>query len=399
MKRVVAGRVAWTLWAITIALALGSLLVPLPLEEQIGFDAVIVAFLLFLCSYGTVGALVASRLPTNPIGWLMIAAGLSYAVGGFAVSYTESVASGPWSLGARLVVWPGLWIWNVGIGLGGILLLVLFPTGHPPSPRWRPVVWAGIAGLALLSCSAALVPGRIEETGAVNPFGIEGSEPLLEVAAIAGLGLLLICLFGAVASLVARFRRSRGTERLQLKWLAYSGGLVAACLLGALPLEAAAGNSETATNVSNFLVTASLTTIPIAVGLAIFRYRLYDIDRIINRTLVYGLLTALLIGSYVVCVLLLQALLPFSDESAVAVAASTLATAALFGPLRRAVQQIVDRRFYRSRVDAARTIEEFSGRLRRETDLDALSADLIGVVRETVKPSHASLWLRAERES
>jgi hypothetical protein len=394
-----AALIAWSLWGLTVALAVGSFAVDIPFQAVIDLDPVLFSFLIFLVSFSSVGALVALRLPRNPIGWLMLLAGLSYAFGGFAVSYAESVAPGPSSLGGRLLVWPSTWVWNIGIGLGGVFLLLLFPNGHLPSRRWKPVAWAGAIGLALLSASGALAPGSFDDTRAVNPLGVRGAESVLEIVGVVGLALVLTCLLGAVASVGVRFRRSRGTERLQLKWLSYSGGLVATCILAAIPLEASAASSETATNISNFVITASLATIPIAVGVAILRYRLYEIDRIINKTLVYGLLTAILVAGYVGSVLLLQALLPVADDSPAAVAVSTLAMAALFGPLRRRVQDVVDRRFYRSRFNAVRTVEEFGSRLRSETDLDALSADLIGVVRQTVQPSHASLWLRAEKKA
>lgn len=399
MTRRRAALIAWSLWGLTVALAVGSFAVDIPFQAVIDLDPVLFSFLIFLVAFSSVGALVALRLPRNPIGWLMLLAGLSYAFGGFAVSYAESVAPGPSSLAGRLLVWPSTWVWNIGIGLGGVFLLLLFPNGHLPSRRWKPVAWAGAIGLGLLSASAALAPGSFDDTRAVNPLGIRGAESVLEIVGEVGLALVLSCLLGAVASVGVRFRRSRGTERLQLKWLSYSGGLVATCILAAIPLEASADSSETATNISNFVITTSLATIPIAVGVAILRYRLYEIDRIINKTLVYGLLTAILVAGYVGSVLLLQALLPVADDSPAAVTVSTLAMAALFGPLRRRVQDVVDRRFYRSRFNAVRTVEEFGSRLRSETDLDALSADLIGVVRQTVQPSHASLWLRAEKKA
>jgi hypothetical protein len=227
----------------------------------------------------------------------------------------------------------------------------------------------------------------------VNPLGIRGAGAILEFVGVVGLGMVIFALLGAVVSVVVRFRRSKGVERLQLKWLTFAGALVATCIVVAVPLEAAAASSETATDISNFVITASLSTIPLAVGVAILRYRLYDIDRIINHALVYGLISAILVVGYAALVLLLQRLLPVTNDSPVAVAASTLAMAALFGPLRGRVQREVDRRFYRSKFDAGRTIEEFGSRLRNETDLEALSADLIAVIRRTVQPSHASLWL------
>jgi hypothetical protein len=276
--------------------------------------------------------------------------------------------------------------------------VLLFPSGRLPSRRWRPVAWAGGAGIVLLTASAFLTPGPFEDSDVVNPLGIRGAGAILEFVGVVGLGMVIFALLGAVVSVVVRFRRSKGVERLQLKWLTFAGALVATCIVVAIPLEAAAASSETATNISNFVITASLSTIPIAVGVAILRYRLYDIDRIINNTLVYGLISAILVVGYAGLVLLLQRLLPVTNDSPVAVAASTLAMAALFGPLRRRVQREVDRRFYRSKFDAGRTIEEFGTRLRNETDLEALSADLIAVIRRTVQPSHAWLWLAGPKE-
>jgi hypothetical protein len=398
LTRRFATRIARLLWASTITFAIGSFLVGAPFDV-LDLDVVLLAFFIFLISFSSMGALVASRLPENPIGWLMSLAGLSYAIGGFAVSYTESVAPGPASLAGRLLVWPGVWIWNIGIGLGGIFLVLLFPDGHLPSRRWRPVAWAAATGLLLLTASAALVPGPFEDTRADNPLGLRGVGPVLEILEVVGLALVISSLLAAVVSVAVRFRRSRGEERLQLKWLTYAGTFVAICILASLPLESLADTSEVASDISNFVITASLSTIPIAVGVAILRYRLYDIDRIINKTLVYAAITAVLVAGYVASVLVLQRLLPFTDDSPVAVAISTLAMAALFGPLRRRVQDAVDRRFYRNRFDATRTIEAFGIRLRKETNLDELSADLIAVVEETVQPAHTSLWLRAERKA
>ena len=273
-----------------------------------------------------------------------------------------------------------------------IFLLMLFPTGRLPSPRWRVLAWTTGLAVGITLISFALKPGRLRDFAAVqNPFGIGAASEILAVLETVGGWTGLVCIVAVVASLVWRFYRSRGEERLQIKWFAYAATLgVAAILLGDYLVPVAYSGWF-----GVFVWTVAPVSLAVA-AVAILRYRLYDIDLIIRETATYGLLTLSLAFVYLGGVAGLQRLLsPLVGEgNGLAVVASTLAIAALFVPLRRRIQTTIDRRFYRSRYDAAKTLEGFGERLKSRTDLDALDADLISVVRETVQPSHASLWLR-----
>jgi hypothetical protein len=289
-----------------------------------------------------------------------------------------------------IAAWIGTWIWLPSVTLTITFLLLLFPHGRLLSPRWRPVAWLAaavtVAGTALL----AVVPWELLNPGipAENPLGVEGLR-YLGIAPPAPIFLLGIpTTILSVISLVLRFRRSRGEERQQLKWFVYAGVLVVAALFVPLLLPGVA---------STLLQLLVMPALPIAAGVAILRYRLYDIDRIINRTLVYGALTAILALIYLGSVVVLRGLVfGFTGGSSqLVVVASTLAVAALFSPLRRRIQGFIDRRFYRRKYDARKTLEAFSAKLRDETDLEALNNDLVRVVRETMQPVHVSLWLRA----
>jgi hypothetical protein len=388
-----AAHLAWILWGVIITLMLVAGIAGLFRGGE--FDAPFVAFVIFVTVFSTVGALVSSRLPRNPIGWIMTGAADDIGNGGLTLVYEDGVAHrGPIPLAGRLVIWVGSWAWSVGLGLAGIYLLLLFPSGRAPSPRWRWIGFTGAAGVALLIASIAFDPNwQGQGLHGTNPVGIRGAESALRLAGELG-GVLTIGSVGAAAlSLVMRFRRSKGTERQQLKWLAYAAAVIAVSVAALAPIEAVLGSGDELDDISNFLITGSFALVPIATGIAILRYRLYAIDRIINKTIVYGVLTAALVAGYVVGVPLIQTVLPVPDDSAVSVAGSTLVIAALFGPLRRRVQDVVDCRFYRARYDAAQAVEGFASRLRNETDLEALSSDLIGVVARTIQPAHASLWL------
>jgi hypothetical protein len=304
---------------------------------------------------------------------------------GLAEPYAKYAYARPGSLPAPLAaVWVSAWIWNPIIILTLVFPLLLFPTGRSPSPRWRPVSWLAVGLVVAFTVAAALGPSLQLPDGrtTANPIGVAGMD--LDHGLFGALvnWMLLLVLAAAILSLVVRFRRSRGVERQQLKWFTYAGALVLVAPLS----NALIGN------VSYVLVLA----LPVTVGVAVLRYRLYDIDRLINRTLVYGLLTFLLAGVYASVVLVLGQVFGGvgRDPPSWAVASATLAAAALFQPARRRIQQWVDRRFNRRKYNATKTVEAFSVRLRDEVDLGTLTAELLAVVDQTIQPTRASLWLR-----
>jgi hypothetical protein len=385
-----ASRLAWSV----CALALVLLACALALAVLNGADAFAVSFPLALTANVVVGGLVASRRPENPVGWFFLGGALCFAFVAFASGYaTYGLLTAPGALlGARAIAWPLSWLWVPGVMLLLCFVPLYFPDGRLVSRRWRWVV-----RFALLFCVAgalysALRPGEIQESGIVNPLGIEALRPFLDLFDTLVFALYFPLLFASAASLVVRFRRSGSVERLQIKWLAFAALAIPVWFLTNAPVQAAAPNLFA---VMDALVVFAL--IPLAAEIAILRYRLYDIDVIINRTLVYGVLTAVLAAVYLGGVVVLQYTLRWltGGESQLAVVASTLAIAALFGPLRRRIQSFIDRRFYRRKYDAARTLEAFSMKLRDETDLDRLGGELVSVVRETVQPEHTSLWLRS----
>jgi hypothetical protein len=298
------------------------------------------------------------------------------------------------------------------VGLLAIYLVLLFPGGALPSRRWRPLAWLAGAVIVLASVGSGLSPGPIAELGGVrNPFGLEG-QSWVAYAANAGLVAFLVCILASVVGLILRYRRSRGEERQQIKWIAFAasfvgfgfvGAMVSGLIASVFAPEAWGDNADGAPLWFDLLFSVVLLSfggVPVAVGIAVLRYRLYDIDLIINRTLVYGSLTATLALLYFGSVFSLQTALRVltGQESTLAIVASTLAIAALFSPLRRQVQRFVDRRFYRKKYDAAKILEVFGSRLRDETDLNALSNDVVGVARGTMQPEHVSLWLRPDPE-
>jgi hypothetical protein len=360
-------------------------------------------------TFQTVGALIASRRPENPIGWVFCGMGLTLVAAVFFGNYAEySLVVEPGALPrAETAAWVGNWIWLVALSPLGFFLL-LFPDGRPPSRRWRPLAWLQGAALACWFVSQALDPGPMVNAGYEsidNPYGIEALGGFLKVIGAVSSSVLLVTVLASVFSIVIRFRRSRGDERRQIEWVAYAGALVALVLIMQLVVETTLPETDLLVEVLNLGLVVALTGVPIAAGVAILKYRLYEIDAIINRTIVYGGLTALLALVYVGSVIALQYVFRTlaGGESSLAVVASTLAIAALFNPLRRRTQAFVDRRFYRRKYDATKTLAAFAAKLRDETDLDALSGELVAVVRETVQPARVSLWLRqrgedAERE-
>jgi MFS family permease len=354
-----------------------------------GIDTVAVAVLaLMAIVYGVVGLLVASRQPENPIGWIFLGAslftGLANVTDAYAASFNQT-RDGPQLLGRAAAAY-GEVAWMPFILVPATFLLLLFPTGHLLSRRWRWVARCAGIGIAGAFVFVGVDPGPIPTYPQLtNPFGVH--SPLLTPLQVIASSLVGIGVIGSSVSLVVRFRRARGVERQQLKGLALAGGVVAVTL--ALYGVVGAGTADV-------LSAIGVLGLPAAAGVAILRYRLYDIDVVINRTLVYGALTAILAAIYVGSVLLLQlALSPFVEGSSLAVAVSTLAVAALFRPVRSRIQDVVDRRFFRSKYDAARTLTAFSSHMRDQVDLADIGADLLTVVSQTVQPTHASLWLRS----
>ena len=340
---------------------------------------------------GTLGALVAARRPEHPVGWLFAGIGLAGAVQLVAGNYAMAARADPALPGGDIAAVAAEELRIAGLGMVTAVML-LFPTGRLPSPRWRPVAWAGAAGLLGHLAAEGLTPGRGEQLlGYENPFGLEGRPGLLRLLGALE-GLFLLAVLAAIGSLVVRFRRARGVERQQLKWFVYTAVVALAVLVAA---SVALADLMAHGPLGSILWGATPVALAVAVAVAVLRYRLYEIDRLVNRTLVYGLLTVLLGAVYAAGVFAAGRLLdPADGRSEVAVAASTLAVAALFQPARRRVQELVDRRFDRRRYDGARTVAAFSARMRDELDLDTLSSELLAVVDRTVQPSGMSLWLR-----
>jgi hypothetical protein len=361
-------------------------------------------FLLTMATFPVVGMLIARQRPRNLIAWILLGIGVMWAVIGLSdvfVTYLLAL-DGPAPVDPYLVVALTEWGWVPGIGLIGTYLLLLFPNGRLLSPRWRKVAWGVGVVLAMTSFSIIFRPGDLTESGfpgIENPLGIEPLRPVIGMLEMA-LVLFPVSILVSAVSLVLRYRRSRGQERLQLKWLSTAAATVAGIFvvtMGTSLVAGEAGPSDGGT-VIRLLQDVSLISfvlIPISIGAALLRYRLYDIDLVINRTLVYGALTTILAAVYLGMVFAFQALLaPFTAESDLAIAASTLAVAALFRPVRSRVQAFIDRRFYRRKVDAQRTLDDFTVGLRDEVDLGALSSRLTAVVAETMQPAHVSLWVR-----
>ena len=421
MSRRTAAWLAWSLAALSVVTFLASVALYFLTRSMqvpgswitvgtIGELLVLVPFLAF----PIVGALVASERPHNPIGWICLVAGLLWMVMLLSEAYGEYGLARPGSVPFPVTVHALLyaWLWVPAVGLMGVYLILLFPDGRLPSKRWRPLVWFSGALIVFESAAIFLTPGPLELGGIRNPFGLEG-HPWVNTVALVVLPLLALCMVASAVSLVMRYRHSGGEVRQQIKWIAFAGSLVGLLYFGIMSVFSALwllSGPETPADLGtrswwgvlleNVMV-LSFAGVPVAIGFAVLKYRLYDIDRLINRTLVYGLLTVTLALVYVGGVLSLQAAFRVltGQESTLAVVASTLAIAALFGPLRRRVQALVDRRFYRRKYDAAKTLEAFNARLREETDLDTLSGDVVGVVKDTMQPSHASLWLRSDTAS
>jgi hypothetical protein len=426
MSHRTAAWVAWAVWGvcvvlITLALVLDFMTEELPLDVGgVRYDpgfAVLTGVLSL--AYPAVGALIASRLPTNPIGWIFCGLGLIYVTRRFTIAYADhaflETLALPWG---EFAAWLSTWIGFAGPTLA-VFLMLLFPGGRLPSRRWRIVVWLTVLGAAMSALGFAFMPSSLlTHSDVENPFGIVGAiggklttYGFFGVLRLLGMSLVSTSVLAALFSVILRLRHARGDARQQIKWF----------LFAAVPLTVLGSLGELDVIVTNFTTdfmfhavyllyslgllvpvlyveVLALLLVPVCTYIAILRYNLYDIDVVINRTLVYGSLTATLVALYFVGIVVLQRVFIFltGQRSTLAVVASTLLIAALFTPLRRRIQSFIDRRFYRRKYDARKTLEAFSAQLRDETDLDALGDDLVGVVRETMQPAHVSLWLRPE---
>ena len=360
-------------------------------------------------AFPVVGALIASKRPENPIGWICLIVGLFWMLFGL----EEGI--GAYASVRFAQVRPPLTIealnqgiWALPVGLLGVYMILLFPDGKLPSRRWRPLAWFSGALIALICVTFSLSPGPLGELpGYSNPLGQEWLSQFVDVGEFVVL-LLPLCILASALSLIFRYRRSGDEAREQIKWLAFAACFVGATYLGGLlarilfaPESLKAGGPVPSwVSLIDSLGTLIYASVPIAIGFALLKYRLYDIEIIINRALVYGPLTATLALIYVGGVVSLQYVFRAltGETSQLAIVASTFTIAALFVPLRRRVQAFIDRRFYRNKYDAAKTLEEFGARLRDKTDLETLGGDLVEVVQETMRPEHASLWLQETSE-
>ena len=404
MSRRAAARLAWSVCALSLALTVLSLLLlilnlshPNAHVYDYWLENTISAI-----SVAPIGALIASRRPENPVGWLMCLLGLATSIGHFGGQYAiYTLSAEPNSLPAgEVLAWIASWILPIIIGLQ-VFAFLLFPTGRLPGRRWRWLAWLTAAFVVAGVISSAFSLGANAGLGPIrNPLGIQGFTSVYKAVLFTVPPLLLVA---AALSLFVRLRRAVGTERQQIKWFAYA----AAASVGATNLAyLIPGVLDTPLwfeRVGFALNIASIPAIPGAIGIAILLHRLYDIDRIINRTLVYAIVSATLavvyFGGIVLSQRIFTGLTGQENLPQLAIVASTLVIAALFNPLRRRVQSFIDRRFYRRKYDARQTLEAFSAKLRDETDLEALNKELVEVVRETMQPAQVSLWLRPDTAS
>ncbi len=394
---------AWSVWWACVGLTVVGLVFlalngPTTHANSLGTPAVDAVFGVLFLSFATVGAAIAAHQPRNPIGWLFLAGGFGAAMEDSLLGYaTYALVREPGSLPAgRFAALVADAVWLPAVGAATLLLFVLFPTGRP-MPGWRWLVWLTSIDLGIYLIATLLNPGPLYYFPRLaNPLGLPAAGPVPQAALDLASPVLFASLALGLLTLTLRFRRAQGPERLQMKWLVYAGALWLAFLPVLIAIGEQGDGRVAGVLVGDLLFSLLIGLMPLAVGVAILRHRLYDIDLVINRTLVYGSLTATLAATYLGLVLLLRLVLdPLAGQSDLAVAGSTLAVAALVRPLRSQIQTVVDRRFYRSRYDASRTLEGFAGRLRDELDLDALGGDLRRVVDETMQPAHVSLWLRS----
>lgn len=385
-----ARRAGWALWFAFIATLGVAIYVGFnpPAGEPITvIDAIWATSFL---GFPTAGALVIARIPRRPLGWMLSVGPLLLIFGVLCSEVSKIGMEGPRETGAW-IYWVGMITFNAGMGV--LLAIPLFlPNGELLSRRWRAAAWP-IALYTLVAMLAAAVGPWKVEGGGRNPIWIPELRPLFELVE-ASLGLVTMWALGfGIVSLILRYRRSSGVERQQVKLLALGAAGVIASFAALAATEAILGDQSDV--VATLFVIVAILSLPTSIAMAVMRHRLYDIDLVINRTLVYGSLSAILGGTYLAIVVVLQQILaPLTAQSDLAIAASTLAVAALFGPIRARVQSFIDRRFYRHKYDAAETVAAFSSQLRDQVDLESLRRELVSVVDSTMQPAHASVWLR-----
>jgi hypothetical protein len=407
MKGRTAAWLAWSMWTLSLPFALfgGGMLGFLSASAQI-FPTLgqIVLMALLAFTFTTVGAVLASRRPENPIGWVFCAGGLVLSVTVSALNYAEYATSAGSLPGVQYAAWIASWALAPTLLLVATMLFLLFPDGKLSSREWGLVAWTAVVASVMVALGDAV--GR-ETAGTdlgsiANPVAVGGTaDNIVDMLGSFGLMLLLLCFLASIAAPFVRLSQARGQERQQIKWFAYAAALMGTGPLMMLLLGGGySALSELMWYLGFYVGILGFAFLPVATAIAILRYRLYEIDVIINRTLVYGSLTLILallyFGGVTVTQALFQTLTGQERQPQLVIVASTLLIAALFTPLRRSIQSFIDRRFYRSKYDARKTLEAFSAQLRDETDLEALSDDLVGVVRETMQPAYVSLWLRPE---
>jgi hypothetical protein len=396
----------WLAWALFALFGMATISGFFLMRLEHRFESAdLIAIPLAYGSFALVGAVLASRLPHNVIGWLFLSVAAGSTLGNTAQSYVKvalfdspgAVPAGEW---VELLAWYGSLAWPLSMGLM-LFLPMVYPDGHLPRRWLRPFLWAAVVGWIVMFFDLGFSSGRLdlgEEYPVQNPLGVPVLDGILDVLSVLVLGLL-VGFLGGILGVIVRARRAGGVERQQLKWFAFGAFATGAIVFGLQPLIArllpAVADNET---LGHILFGAAISAIPISIGIAVTRYHLYDLGRLVNRAVVYVALTTALAGIYLLGVTVLQSLLsPIAGQSDLAVAASTLAVAALFRPLRRWIQDFIDHRFYRRRYDANRTIDDFSSKLRDEIDLGTLNDELVGVVHQTMHPTHVSIWLRATR--
>jgi hypothetical protein len=388
--------IAWGMFSLCVGMLAASTILSIWAPDRPDYNNM--AYSIIFMALPVTGILIAHRQPENRIAWILLSVGLIIQVSAVADPYAMyGLVRHPGSVpaaGAVAAIAGSLWI--PAIGITGTYLLLLFPDGRLPSRRWRPVAWASGVTMGMLMLVFVFSPGTLGNTAnTLNPLGIDALAPLLPVA-IAVVPLLPLCMLACALSLVLRFRRSRGIERQQVKWLASGAAITASVYLLMMLLSWGYNLADTPSppwleSLGNVSVLAFIA-IPVTICIAVLRYGLYGIDRLISRTLSYALITGTLLAVYLLLVTTVSRIAP--GNSSLAVAASTLTVAALFQPLRGRVQAVVDRRFNRARYDADRTVEAFSRNLREEVDLEAVRSDLLEAVHATLQPAMAGLWLR-----